>query len=292
MTIWLAEHRSPQPFVTDYPGGHTSTAVETSRGQTGRMVSTEPYVEVGGDADIAAVATLFADRTRASILGALADGRALAASVLADEAGVSAPAASAQLARLTKAGLIGVEVSGPAPLLPPGLGPGGDRASRRWPRLRRRCRSGRCARAPGRPRCAGRGPATTTWPGATASRSPRGCSTAVPWSPATGSPTPGAAAATRSPPSSHEHPYELGAGRRPGAAASSGVDLDAVRRGGRPAPAAAVLPRLERAAPPPGRPAGRRAARRFLDQGWVDRRTGHRALTVTDAGEAALGSTA
>ena len=64
----------------------------------------EPYVEVGGDVDIAAVATLFADRTRASILGALADGRALAASVLADEAGVSAPAASAQLAKLTKAG--------------------------------------------------------------------------------------------------------------------------------------------------------------------------------------------
>jgi DNA-binding transcriptional ArsR family regulator len=76
------------------------------------VVSTEPYVEVGGDVDIAAVATLFADRTRASILGALADGRALAASVLADEAGVSAPAASAQLSKLTRAGLIGVEVSG------------------------------------------------------------------------------------------------------------------------------------------------------------------------------------
>ena len=84
--------------------------------QTGAMVSTQtaadPYVEVGGDVDIAAAASLFADRTRAAILGALADGRALAASVLADEAGVSAPAASAQLARLTKAGLIGVEVSG------------------------------------------------------------------------------------------------------------------------------------------------------------------------------------
>ena len=76
------------------------------------MVTTEPYVGQGGDVDIAAAATLFADRTRASILAALADGRALAASVLADEAGVSAPAASAQLAKLTKAGLIGVEVSG------------------------------------------------------------------------------------------------------------------------------------------------------------------------------------
>src|SRR6187551_1286118 len=80
-----------------------STDVETSPLQTGGMVTTEPYVEVGGDVDVAAAATLFADRTRASILGALADGRALAASVLADEAGVSAPAASAQLGKLTKA---------------------------------------------------------------------------------------------------------------------------------------------------------------------------------------------
>ena len=39
--------------------------------QTGTMVSTEtsaePYVEVGGDVDIAAGGGLFADRTRASI---------------------------------------------------------------------------------------------------------------------------------------------------------------------------------------------------------------------------------
>src|SRR5262245_13146927 len=76
------------------------------------MVSSEPYVAVGGNADVAAVAVLFADRTRAAILGALMDRRALAASVLADEAGVSAPAASAQLAKLTNAGLLEVEVSG------------------------------------------------------------------------------------------------------------------------------------------------------------------------------------
>ena len=76
------------------------------------MVLTEPYVEVGGDVDIAAAAALFADRTRASILGALADRRALAASVLADEAGVSPPATSAALSKLTAAGLIEVEVSG------------------------------------------------------------------------------------------------------------------------------------------------------------------------------------
>lgn len=65
-----------------------------------------------GDVDIAAVAGLFADPTRARILGALTDGRSLAASVLADEAGVSAQAASAQLARLRAAGLIDVERSG------------------------------------------------------------------------------------------------------------------------------------------------------------------------------------
>src|SRR3954452_18061428 len=89
-----------------------STGTEPSRGQTGAVVSTEPYVEPGGDVDIAAAATLFADRTRASMLNALADGRALAGSVLAGAAGVSAPSASAQLGKLTRAGLIDVEVSG------------------------------------------------------------------------------------------------------------------------------------------------------------------------------------
>ncbi|BCJ32178.1 transcriptional regulator [Actinocatenispora sera] len=58
------------------------------------------------------VAALFADRTRARVLTALADGRALPASVLAAEAGVTAQAASAQLARLLSAGLVTVERSG------------------------------------------------------------------------------------------------------------------------------------------------------------------------------------
>lgn len=66
----------------------------------------------GGDADISAVAALFADRTRARVLVALADGRALAASVLASEAGVSPQAASAQLNRLALGGLIVGERSG------------------------------------------------------------------------------------------------------------------------------------------------------------------------------------
>jgi DNA-binding transcriptional ArsR family regulator len=66
----------------------------------------------GGDPDIAAVATLFADPTRARVLQALADGRALPASMLASEAGVSPQAASAQLHRLRTAGLIVGEKSG------------------------------------------------------------------------------------------------------------------------------------------------------------------------------------
>jgi DNA-binding transcriptional ArsR family regulator len=65
-----------------------------------------------GDADIAAVASLFADPTRARMLQALADGRSLPASMLAGEAGVSPQAASAQLHRLQAAGLIVGEKSG------------------------------------------------------------------------------------------------------------------------------------------------------------------------------------
>src|SRR4051794_18515526 len=42
-----------------------------------------------GDADLAAVASLLADRGRARMLLALDDGRALAATVLASEAGVA-----------------------------------------------------------------------------------------------------------------------------------------------------------------------------------------------------------
>lgn len=71
-------------------------------------VTTDRY----GDADVATVAALFADPARARVLQALADGRALAASVLASEAGVSAPAASAHLAKLRDAGLVSVERSG------------------------------------------------------------------------------------------------------------------------------------------------------------------------------------
>ena len=71
-----------------------------------------PVTAPAGDVDVASVAALFADRTRARVLVALSDGRALPASVLATEAGVSPQAASAQLSRLQAAGLLAVEQSG------------------------------------------------------------------------------------------------------------------------------------------------------------------------------------
>jgi DNA-binding transcriptional ArsR family regulator len=66
----------------------------------------------GGDADVARVAAMFADPSRARVLMALADGRSLPASVLAAEAGISAQAASAHLSKLLAEGLLTVERSG------------------------------------------------------------------------------------------------------------------------------------------------------------------------------------
>ncbi len=69
-------------------------------------------VPTRGDADIAAVASLLADPARCTVLLSLDDGRALPASVLADEAGISRPTASSHLAKLTEAGLLSVETHG------------------------------------------------------------------------------------------------------------------------------------------------------------------------------------
>ena len=65
-----------------------------------------------GDADLAAVGSLFADLARCKMLLALDDGRALPASVLAAEAGVSRPTASSHLTKLTRAKLLTVEAHG------------------------------------------------------------------------------------------------------------------------------------------------------------------------------------
>lgn len=62
--------------------------------------------------DIAPVAALFADRTRAAMLTALLDGRPLAAGELATAAGVTAQTASSHLARLLDGGLVTVVKQG------------------------------------------------------------------------------------------------------------------------------------------------------------------------------------
>jgi DNA-binding transcriptional ArsR family regulator len=65
-----------------------------------------------GDADIAAIGALVSDPARCRILLALDDGRALPASRLAAEAGVSAATASSHLRKLTAASLLEVEAHG------------------------------------------------------------------------------------------------------------------------------------------------------------------------------------
>lgn len=67
---------------------------------------------VQGDADLAVLGSVLADRARCRILLALADGRALPASVLASEAGVAASTASTHLGRLIDSGLVTVEARG------------------------------------------------------------------------------------------------------------------------------------------------------------------------------------
>lgn len=67
---------------------------------------------VSGDADIARIGALVAEPARARMLMALGDGRALAASVLADEAGVAASTASAHLAKLVDGGLLTAQRQG------------------------------------------------------------------------------------------------------------------------------------------------------------------------------------
>jgi DNA-binding transcriptional ArsR family regulator len=67
---------------------------------------------MSGDADISIPAGLLANPGRARVLLALADGRALPASVLAAEAGVAASTASEHLAKLADGGMLAVERHG------------------------------------------------------------------------------------------------------------------------------------------------------------------------------------
>ena len=68
--------------------------------------------QISGDADLAALGSVLGERARARMLLALGDGRALPAGVLASEAGVAASTASQHLGRLVDAGLLAVVPQG------------------------------------------------------------------------------------------------------------------------------------------------------------------------------------
>jgi DNA-binding transcriptional ArsR family regulator len=67
---------------------------------------------MAGDTDLARVGALIGDPRRARVLGALADGRELPASVLAAEAGVAPSTASVHLGKLVDGGLVLAERHG------------------------------------------------------------------------------------------------------------------------------------------------------------------------------------
>lgn len=74
--------------------------------------SSDPVGVTVGEADVAFIAALVGEPSRARVLMALADGRALSASALATEAGVSRQTASAHLAKLVRGALITAEAAG------------------------------------------------------------------------------------------------------------------------------------------------------------------------------------
>jgi DNA-binding transcriptional ArsR family regulator len=148
-----------------------------------------------GDADLAALGTVLADGSRARMLLALGDGRALPASVLAAEAGVAASTASGHLSRLVDAGLLSVRVEGRHRyyrLAGPHVGELLEALARVAPL--RPC--AHCARARVRTPCAPRARATTTSRAGSASSSSGRCWTRARSPAATGSTWSGAQAPT------------------------------------------------------------------------------------------------
>lgn len=97
--------------VAARPARGTGTGASAPGGSGAAHGGAEPGAGLG-DVDIAPVAGMFADGSRARVLTALADGRALPASLLAAEAGLSPQGVSAHLAKLRDAGLVEVEKSG------------------------------------------------------------------------------------------------------------------------------------------------------------------------------------
>src|SRR5215213_7698407 len=92
--------------------GEIARGAEIERAEIARSAEIGRGVAISeplrGDADIAALGSVLAEPARTRMLMALGDGRALAASVLASEAGVAASTASGHLSRLVDAGLVEV----------------------------------------------------------------------------------------------------------------------------------------------------------------------------------------
>lgn len=115
-----------------------------------------------GDADIARIASLIGDPTRAKVLLTLIDGRALTASRLAAEAGVSASTISEHLTKLCEANLLMYERSGRSRhfrLLDPSVA----RALEALAEIAPPNPYVRCGKVLKPVRCAGHGPAATTF---------------------------------------------------------------------------------------------------------------------------------
>ncbi|WP_326837981.1 helix-turn-helix transcriptional regulator [Amycolatopsis rhabdoformis] len=238
-----------------------------------------------GDADIAATAALFADPARVRVLVALGDGRALAASVLAAEAGLSAQGTSSHLAKLLSAGLVTAErsgrhrfyrLAGAAPELLETL------ARFSPPRPVRSLREGTRAEALRTARTcydhvAGRLGVTLT-----AALVSHGALITVDGDPTTAR-RPGDRISAQLP----DHPYALG----PSAATvfgALGVDLAAASSARRPL-LRFCLDWSEQRHHLAGA-LGAALTHRLLDAGWLRHRAeAHRAVRLTDAGSAALG---
>jgi len=87
-----------------------SVPAETRARQDGHMIT--PLTDISDRPDLTLVAGLLAGRSRAAVLMALHDGRALPAGRLAVEAGVTASTISGHLRQLVEGGLLDVETSG------------------------------------------------------------------------------------------------------------------------------------------------------------------------------------
>ncbi|MEW2503186.1 ArsR/SmtB family transcription factor [Amycolatopsis sp. CA-161197] len=238
-----------------------------------------------GDADIAATAALFADPARVRVLLALGDGRALAASVLAAEAGLSAQGASSHLAKLLDAGLVTAERSGRHRFYRlAGAAPELLETLARFSPARpvRSLREGTRAAALRSARTCYDHVAGQLGVAITAALVSRGALATVDGDPTTAR-RPGDRISSQLP----DHPYVLGPAAQT-VFSALGVDLEAASAARRPL-LRFCLDWSEQRHHLAGA-LGAAVAQRLLDAGWLRRRAqAHRAVRLTPAGSAALG---